>query len=125
MGGAACATEGAIALAAYLVLEVEPGTALGYVSRGDDGDVIETEWGEALHLDVVDGGGGAALQHGLIVDARIVAIEGLTTVLEILDIVAVPYTEHGIYLREFNPYLADVFKHNHLKIFSSIVAPSL
>ena len=57
LGGAACATEGAIALAAYLVLEVEPGTALGYEPRGDNGDVIETEWGEALHLDVVDGGG--------------------------------------------------------------------
>ena len=88
-----------------LILEVETRTGLTDIGGMDNGYVVHTQGGQMTDMDIIDGGGDIGGQHDLVAYARIVTAKGLASVLEILDIVAMPYTQHGIHLAELNTYL--------------------
>ena len=106
LGGGAFATEDAVALAEDLILEVETRSGLTDIGGMDDGHVVHAQGGQMAHMDIINGGGYVGGQHDFVAYTGIVTPEGLASVLEVLDIVAMPYTQHGVHLAELNTNLA-------------------
>ena len=91
LGGGAFATENAVTLAENLVFEVKPGAGFTYVCGMYNGNVIHTEGSEMTDVYIVNGGRDVGLKHHLIAYAGVMTAEGLAPVLEVFDIIAVPY----------------------------------
>lgn len=108
LGGGAFATENVVTLAENLVFEVEPCTWLTYISSMYYGYIVHAEGGQMADVYIVNGGRDIGLKHHLIAYAGVMTAERLAPVLEVLDVITVPYTKHGIHLTELDTYLTDV-----------------
>ena len=108
LDGGTLATEDTVALTENLVFEVEPGTWLAYIGGMYHGHIIHAKGSEMTDMDIINGGGDIGLKHYLIAYAGVMTAEGLAPVLEVLDVITVPYTQHGIHLTELDTYLTDV-----------------
>lgn len=108
LDGGTLATEDTVALTENLVFEVEPRSWLAYIGGMYHGHIIHAKGSEMTDMDIINGGGDIGLKHYLIAYAGVMTAEGLAPVLEVLDVITVPYTQHGIHLTELDTYLTDV-----------------
>lgn len=92
----------------YVVFIVEACTALGNEGGVDNGYIAHLQRCVVPGVDIVDRGIDTSLLHDFVSHTRIMAPEGFATVLEIDDVIAMPYYAHGIYLAEFYRNTANV-----------------
>ena len=108
LGGGAFAAENTVFLTENLVFEVESCARFTYVCGMYHGHIIHAKGSEMTDMDIINGCGDIGLKHYLIAYAGVMTAEGLAPVLEVLDVITVPHTQHGIHLAELDTYLTDV-----------------
>lgn len=102
LGGLATEDKFVVTLAMHLILVVKTSTGMIDIASRDDDNIIDQEWSKILALQVIDWRIATRSDDVGITDARIVAAKGLTSILHISDVRAMPDTLHHIELAELD-----------------------
>ena len=117
LGGGGAATEGAVTLAAHLIVVVQSGTGMIDITGADDYYVIEFQGTIIFDVHIDNGSIDARGSDVGITDARVVETKRLSSILHISDVTAMPSTAHGVDLTEFDPDFDSIFEYDFLFSF--------